>query len=112
GTLIEKGAVCGWPPARQGRWTERAQRKESSEDVVAPFNHRTGHDRAHYRRAQRQEIYPGICDRADDRAQAGRVRADALVQGPLGEGSPGKGGRCGSSSGRGRGAISTSAEGI
>ena len=35
-----------------------------------------------------KKFIPGVCDRADDWAQAGRVRADAHVQGPRREGSP------------------------
>ena len=47
---------------------------------------RAGDDRPHDRRAQRQEIYSGVRHRADDRAQARRIRADAHVQRPRGEG--------------------------
>ena len=77
-----KRAVCRRPPAREGRGAERAQRKEGREDLVAPLDDRSGHDRPHHCRAQRQEIHPGVYHRADDRAQAGRVCPDAHLQGP------------------------------
>ena len=60
--------------------------KKVVEDLVAALDDRAGHDRAHHRRAQREEVHSGVCDRADDRTQAGRVCADAHVQRPRREG--------------------------
>ena len=83
---------------------ERAQRKESGEDLVAPLDDSAGHDRAHDRRAQREEVHSGVHHRADGGTQAGRIRAHAHVQGPRGEGGAREGGGSGSSgSARSRG---------
>ena len=42
--------------------------------------------RAHARRAQREEVHPGVRDREHGRPQARRVRADAALQGPHDQG--------------------------
>src|SRR5438445_9554467 len=113
GTLTEKRAVCGWPPARKGRRTEHPQRKKSDQDLVAAFDNCAGNDRAHHRRAQREEIHPRVCDRTDDRTQAGRIRTDAFVQGPRREGGAREGCRPGTSRRRRSTSSSTrGAEGI
>ena len=44
-----------------------------------------------------KKFIPGVRHRADDRAQAGRIRADALVQGPRREGGAREGGGRGTS---------------
>ena len=55
------------------------QRKEGREDLVAREHDPARVRRAHVRRAQRQQVHPGLRDGKHGRPQAGRVLADAPV---------------------------------
>ncbi len=65
---------------------EQEERHEGDQDLVAAVHGDAGHGQPHHRRAQRQEVHPGLRDREHGRAQAGRVRADADLQGAHGQG--------------------------
>ena len=93
--ITEEGSVRRRPAPREGRGDEPRRRQEGHQDLVAPLD---GHPRdggAHDRRAQRQEVHPGLRDREHGRAQARRVRADAPVQGAHDQGRQGRGGGAG-----------------
>jgi large subunit ribosomal protein L2 len=79
--LTEEGSVRRYTSAREGRADEPREREESHQDVVAPVDRRPRDGRAHARRAQREEVHPGLRHREHGRPQARRVRADAPVQG-------------------------------
>ena len=64
----------------------RGGREEGHQDLVAPVDGDPRDGRAHARRAQREEVHPGVHHREHGRPQARRVRADAAVQGPHDQG--------------------------
>src|SRR5207248_5389017 len=102
GTLTEEGSVRRHAPPREGRGDEPREREESDQDVVAALDGRARDGRPHARRAQRQEVHPGLRDGEHGRPQARRVRADAPLQGTHDEGGRegGRGGRSGRTGGR------------
>ena len=72
----------------------RGEREEGHQDLVAPLDGDARDGGAHARRAQREEVHPGVRHREHGRPQARRVRADAAVQGAHDEGGrEGRGGR-------------------
>ncbi len=68
------------------------QREESDSDLVAALDDPAGVRRAHAGRPQREEVHSGLRDREHGGSQAGRVLADADLQGPRGQGGDGEDG--------------------
>ena len=86
GRSLKKGPVRRHAPAREDRGDEPRGREESHQDLVAALDRDPRDGRAHARRAQREEVHPGLRDREHGRPQARRVRADAALQGPHDQG--------------------------
>ena len=84
--ITEEGSVRRHLAAREDRGDEPRGREEGHQDLVAPLDGDPRDGRPHARRAQREEVHPGVRHREHGRPQARRVRADAHVQGPHDEG--------------------------
>src|SRR4029077_16059267 len=70
GALPQKRTVHRRPSSREGGSVERAERKESCEDVVAPLDDSARDGGAHDRSPQRQEVHSRVHHRADGGSQA------------------------------------------
>ena len=77
GPITQKRPVRRHAPAREDRGDESRGRQEGHQDVVAPLDRRARDGGPHARRAQREEVHPGVHHREHGRPQARRVRADA-----------------------------------
>src|SRR5581483_9416129 len=68
--------------------------------MVAAVDGNSGDGGTYDRGAQREKVYPGVCDREHGGTQAGRVQLYAHLQGTLHEGGDGSGGQAGGYPGR------------
>ena len=78
---LKKGPFVDTPLLEKIEAMNRGGEKKVDQDLVAPLDGRARDGRAHARRAQREEVHPGVRHREHGRPQARRVRADAAVQG-------------------------------
>ena len=81
GRSLKKGPFVDTHLLEKIEVMNRERGQEGHQDVVAPVDRDPRDGGAHARRAQRQQVHPGVRDREHGRPQAGRVRADAAVQG-------------------------------
>ena len=77
GRSTQERSVRRHAAPREDRGDEPRGREEGHQDVVAPVDGDPRDGGAHARRAQREEVHPGVRDREHGRPQARRVRADA-----------------------------------
>jgi hypothetical protein len=91
GRSLKKGPFTDDHLVEEGGGAEREEREEGGPHLVAPLDDPAGVHRPHHRGAQRQEVHPGVRHREHGGPQAGRVLADADLQGHVAKEKSGKG---------------------
>src|SRR3954466_1226495 len=112
GTFSQKGPLRSARARQESRGDGGEEREASDQDLVARQHRAARVRRPHLRRAQREQVHPGLRDREHGRPQARRVRPDASLPRPhrRGEGDRQEGGRSSDVGWTGRG-VSDSGQG-